>query len=1248
MIRLSPLRGRAAVVYAGLLLPVSLQAAQMAYEGFNYPTGTSNLSASYGGSGWNGTWATVNNGSADVTLGSMVAGANAPAGYDVRSIGNSCLLPNQRRVGRALDVSATGPFGSRGYRDANGRIGADGKTVYISFVQQANGTSAYYEFELHRGDLGDGGRIGGIGNDQGGDNVNLRAPNGTHTVIGAGNTGVNFYVMRIDFKAGNDDVYVYRNPISLTEPGVPTLTKLGAADMSFDGISFGAFNNGRTIAHDEVRLGESWADVVVPSNAQPVITQQPRAASKSFTGGTVTLQADATGQPLPTYQWYHGVTPLSGQTGSTLTLSNIQAGDAGAYHVVATNSQGSVPSSDAQITVVAPTAGLMAYEGFDYDAGPANLPTKAGGLGWGAPWTAVNGAGTTVVSGSLVAGTNAPNGYDAQSLANSAFTTNGRREGRSLDVSPSGPFGTAGYIDGSGNIGADGKTVYISFLQQPDGTTKFYEFEFHRDDLGDPGRIGGVGNDTGNPTVALRTGGTQSVFGPGSTGVNFYVVRIDFKPGNDDVYVYQNPISATEPGTPTFVKLAASDMSFDGLSIAAFDNGRTVKHDEIRVGKSWSDVVFGTSRRDLTWVGDGVSNNWNTTTANWSAGSGATTFVDGDPVTFSDTGSDTPAVNIPVNVSTGTVIVNSGTKNYTLGGAGTIQCSGGLTKSGTGSLTLAGKANFSSAVAISDGTLALSGTVSVGGGLNANGGTTNLSGTNSLVGLVSTNGNLTITGPTTITGTGPFVWVGNFPGANSTLTMQAGGSLTVSGSLGDSWVVGRDGGVGAIVQTGGTITYNPPNRGEAYLGASTSPATSGSYTISGGTLEMSGKRLTLALGPVTSQFDQNGGTVNLGQLHLGANLSQGNGTGIYHLTAGDLTIGAGGITSQSLLYEIKLAGGSVHASANWNSSLAMELSAGNVTFDTAANRVGLSGELSGTGSLSKTGTGTLVLGGFNSYSGTTTVSAGTVAGVGNDQSAITVAAGAALEPGDNSIGTMYGSSVTFAAGSALNIGIDSDAEFVDQLSSLGAINLGGASLNLAETTVGAIPIGNQLLIVEGGSVTGTFAGLPEGASVVAGGSTYSIHYTSTQVQLTMVSGSPYLTWASSKGLDGSPGKEAGFSDDPEHDGISNGLEWILGGDPLASDPSSLVTTSASAGDGLTLNFHRAEASIGATTLVAQWSANLGATWNDVPVTQAGGSYPNGVTVSVSEENTPDAVTVHIPASNASGGKLFARLKATMP
>ena len=72
--------------------------------------------------------------------------------------------------------------------------------------------------------------------------------------------------------------------------------------------------------------------------------------------------------------------------------------------------------------------------------------------------------------------------------------------------------------------------------------------------------------------------------GSGQHGSALYVVRIDYHTGNDTVIVYRNPTSATEPAATTLTVSNIADMSLNGISVAAFLNGVTVSHDEVRVG----------------------------------------------------------------------------------------------------------------------------------------------------------------------------------------------------------------------------------------------------------------------------------------------------------------------------------------------------------------------------------------------------------------------------------------------------------------------------------------------------------------------------------------------------------------------------------------------------------------------------------------------------------------------------------------
>ena len=660
------------------------RASLLAYEGFNYTTGANLLSLN-GGTGWNGGWVDVGGtGGVTVHAGNLTGGVNAPGGYDARATGNSALVANGNSYGRLLDCSINGPFGTHGLIDGNGRIGASNTTLYISFLQQPGVVNNnFYEFQFHRDNLNDQGRIAGVGNDVfGGANVNFRSEipaGGTSTFfqIGPGDTGVDFYVVRIDYLNGNDNVYVYRNPTSNTEPSTPTLAVIGAGDMSFNGISIAAYLNNCTLAQDEIRMGLAWADVI---GGPPTFAVQPTNQSL-YIGQTAVFTALAQSSQFANYQWYRGNVLATGQTNTSLTLPNLQPFDANVYSVVASNALGVVTSSVVTLTVqpigisipeqnmtvgtgsnlvvtamvggaqpvslqwfkdgtaisgqtnsafsignadnfsagqyvlVASNAhgsitssvvsvctdfgGILAYEGFNYspEANGGNLSDQNGGIGWSGAWTNPRGYSGTLNPGNMLVGSNGPAGYDNHSSGNSTFQPLASQSGRWLDCSASGNFAAHGYIDANGNIGADGTTLFLSFLQAPNGTGNFYEFELHRGSLGDSGRIGGIGNDTGDNNVHLRAevpAGGSSIFwdlGPGNTNVNLYVVRIDYKPGNDDVFVYRNPTSLTEPTTPTLTISNAADMSFDAICLGTFLNNRAVAHDEIRFGMTWADAI---------------------------------------------------------------------------------------------------------------------------------------------------------------------------------------------------------------------------------------------------------------------------------------------------------------------------------------------------------------------------------------------------------------------------------------------------------------------------------------------------------------------------------------------------------------------------------------------------------------------------------------------------------------------------------
>lgn len=85
-----------------------------------------------------------------------------------------------------------------------------------------------------------------------------------------------------------------------------------------------------------------------PVNRAPSIARQP--ATQTVTAGsTVVFTADIGGSPAPTYQWRKNNTTINGATRASLVIAPAAAADVGSYSVVATNSQGSVTSTAANL-----------------------------------------------------------------------------------------------------------------------------------------------------------------------------------------------------------------------------------------------------------------------------------------------------------------------------------------------------------------------------------------------------------------------------------------------------------------------------------------------------------------------------------------------------------------------------------------------------------------------------------------------------------------------------------------------------------------------------------------------------------------------------------------------------------------------------------------------------------------------------------------------------------------------------------
>jgi hypothetical protein len=83
----------------------------------------------------------------------------------------------------------------------------------------------------------------------------------------------------------------------------------------------------------------------------PIIGTEP-VGFTNFVGYTNSLSVAASGTAPLSYQWYDGVSMLTGATNPTLVLTNLQLTNAGSYTVTVTNLAGSTNSSNAVVAVL--------------------------------------------------------------------------------------------------------------------------------------------------------------------------------------------------------------------------------------------------------------------------------------------------------------------------------------------------------------------------------------------------------------------------------------------------------------------------------------------------------------------------------------------------------------------------------------------------------------------------------------------------------------------------------------------------------------------------------------------------------------------------------------------------------------------------------------------------------------------------------------------------------------------------------
>ncbi|MET4632558.1 autotransporter outer membrane beta-barrel domain-containing protein [Kaistia defluvii] len=369
------------------------------------------------------------------------------------------------------------------------------------------------------------------------------------------------------------------------------------------------------------------------------------------------------------------------------------------------------------------------------------------------------------------------------------------------------------------------------------------------------------------------------------------------------------------------------------------------------------------------------------------------------------------------------------------------------------------------------GTLTLDGATITGGEAYVAGGTVNFTGNNNVDYFA--------------------VGAGTTQGTPNTGAMTIGDGATVAFGIGLS--VGYYGGIGTVDQTGGTVTISPTCASEANCAAAHigNQGGQGTYTISGGLLEVNDGRMTLGRNTTSTEgtsgtLNIEGGTVSIqnsaylaigfgretndpaadatgeinqsgGTLRVDGTSSlflAGTGTGTYNLDGGTLEIGGTSLKAHRVngqgSYTFNLGGGSIRViGSNLDTSVDATLQSETETvFDTNGYNANWAGSMSGTGALFKAGAGTLSIGNLSTSDRTVIVDAGDIALAGNK--------------------TFIHSTIGINAGSTLNVGgnatIDSNSSFITVIDDSG---LAGKI-----TATGDIYLGGTLFVGSNGYIVG--------------------------------------------------------------------------------------------------------------------------------------------------------------------------------
>ena len=426
--------------------------------------------------------------------------------------------------------------------------------------------------------------------------------------------------------------------------------------------------------------------------------------------------------------------------------------------------------------------------------------------------------------------------------------------------------------------------------------------------------------------------------------------------------------------------------------------------------------------RPVTWTGDGTTNNWDTTTANWVSLAGATTFADTDAVTFDGSGSNSPTIKLIGTLQPDSVTVDTSVKNFTLTGTGALTGGVNFVKTGAGTLTISNTgANAISTMLLDGGTLTTGAGSTLGAAaLTVTSATLNFGGD--------------LSGPLSLSGT---------------LNLNPTGSRSFNCPWSGSGIVNINNTGSSLLTLGGSMSAFD---GEVRFGASTGSA-----------------RLYGSTGCATARWDLGTGTFNLFTRNGGSNFVLG------ELAGGPNTLLSGASsTTTTTVYTV--------GAMNTSSTFAGRIGNGSGTALTALTKVG-TGKLTLThNNCTYTGAttvnaGELEVNGTLAATPVTVNSGARLSGTGTLGGSVTTTAGGIIAPGGDGAGTLTAASLALTS-PTLEFDLSANASAGnDQIVVNGPVTLTNAQTFVFNFTGGVLGAGTYTLISSTGAITGTNATL---------------------------------------------------------------------------------------------------------------------------------------------------------------------------